>query len=514
MVPLSLALAAGLLVDPWLVHRLLAGLPEGLGLFGATSILLAGALERWGLLEPVARRRACALAGLVFVLRGAAVNHPDYHYPDLVSHARRAAIVRRAGKDAFLQPTKYLDARAVDDRGAEGRTAAGLWLYPIGGAHFALPYSLFSYAPVAAFARDFDGSIAVLKLAGAFCSALPVVLVAALAGALGAPWWSAVLWAAAPTAVAELGFASYPALFGHVFDLFFLAFLVARLYGLAQPRVLLGGGLLLAAAMLAYVSSPVMTGLLLGWLTVLLWWEGGEARTRARAVLILAALGVLLALALYYRHFVAGTVEAVRAALASPESAHPARPGPGRIDQSLATWAVPLLLPCALVGFVPLLRRRGPARDVLAATLLGWASRRVSSSAPGGVRLPAPGPLHDATLCLAAARGLAGLSERGRIARVVATAITAARHRPGSRSPGPDLPRSPESGPLTLAGRRTHPTDMFRQRSCLQARPWATSRPRSPRAATARLPPRTRRASTEVAMLRQRSGVMARARCT
>ena len=420
-VPLSLSLTAGLLADPWLTHRLLTGLPEGLVLFGATAILLAISLERWGLLDPGARRRACALAGLVFLLHGAAVNHPDYHYPDLVSHARRTAIVRRAGLDAFLQPTKYLDARAADDRGAEGRTAAGLWLYRIGGAHFALPYSLFAYAPVAALARDFDGSIAVLKLAGAFCSALPVLLVAALAGAVGAPWWSAVLWAAAPTAAAELGFASYPALFGHVFDLLFLLFLVARAPALARPRLVLAGGLLLAAAMLAYVSSPVITGLLLGWLAVLSWLEGGEGRARARAVLTLAALGAGLALALYYRHFVAGAFDAVRAALASPESAQPVRPGPGRIDQSLAAWAVPLLLPCALVGLVPLLRRPGHPRNVLAATLLG-----LGVAAGLKLRLPVVfGFLHLALfttplVCLAAARGLSGLSERGRVARAVA----------------------------------------------------------------------------------------------
>jgi hypothetical protein len=424
-VPLSLALTAALFADPWLTHLLLTGLPEGRVLFGATAILLARALERWGLLNAGTRRRACALALLVFVLRGAAVNHPDYHYPDLVSHARRTAIVRRAGLDAFLQPTKYLDARAADEGGAEGRTAAGLWLYRIGGAHFALPYSLFAYAPVAALARDFDGSIAVLKLAGAFCSALPVILVAALAGALGAPWWSAVLWAAAPTAAAELGFASYPALFGHVFDLVFLLFLVARAPVLARPQFVLAGGLLLAVAMLAYVSSPVITGLLLGWLAVLWWLEGGEARAGARAVVTLIALGAGLALALYYRHFVAGAFDAVGAALASPESSQPARPGPGRIDQSLATWAIPLLLPCALFGLVPLLRRPGPARNVLAATVLG-----LGVAAGLKLRLPVVfGFLHLALfttplVCLAAARGLQGLSERGRVARAVATAMT------------------------------------------------------------------------------------------
>jgi hypothetical protein len=422
--PLALGLTVGLLTDPWLVHRLLTSLPESLLLFGLLAIGLARGLERFGLIAEPARRGACALALLVFVLRGGALNHPGYYYPDLTSHARRTAVVRRAGLDALISPAKYVETPAAKGAG-EGRTASGLWLYRIGEEHYPLPYSLLPYAPLAALGRDHDGTIAALKMAAASVSALAVVLLAAVATGLSAPGWSALLYAAAPTAAAELSFASYPALFGHLFDLSLLLFLMARADAVDRPRVFLTGAFLLAAAQLAYVSSPVTTSLILLGLSTLQAFEGGRARRRALLLLLLLATGAGLALALYYRDFVPGALAAVRAALASARSAHPARPGPGLIDGALATWAIPVVLACALVG-LPRLLRRGRAGTVLAGTILGLGL-------VAGLKLRLPvvfGFVHLALLatplvCVAAASGLEALMERGRVPRGAALLLLA-----------------------------------------------------------------------------------------
>jgi hypothetical protein len=421
--PLALGLAVLLLRDPWLVHRLLTALPETLLAFGLVAVGLARVLERRGLLDPRSRRLGVALALLVFVARAAAVNHPDYYYPDLMSHARRTAVVQRAGHDAFLAPARYLEARAPSKAAGAGRTAAGLWLYPIGGEHFALPYSLVPYLPVAALRLDYDRTITALKLLGAACSALPLVLVAALARALSAPLSCLVLLAAAPTPMAELSFASMPALFGHAFDLALLAFLAFRLPQIERPRVFAAGTLLLAAAQLAYISSTVTTTILVGSLGLLALGEGAAGRPRARALLLLLLLGSGLSLLLYYRDFLPGTLEAVRAALASPTTARPARPGPGRIDLSLATWAFPLPLLLGLAGLPRLLRERTAPRAVLVATLLA-----LGMVAAVRLRLPVVfGHVHLALLltpllCLAAAAGIEETARRGRRARILAAA--------------------------------------------------------------------------------------------
>ena len=198
-------------------------------MFGLAAIALARGLRHFELLGGDAARSAPALASLAFVAHAAAVNHPGFYYPDLMSHARRTAVVQEAGLSAFVSPTRYLNAREGSPAAESGRTAAGLYLYRIGERRFPLPYSLLPYVPVALLGLDYDGTITALKILGAALSALPLVLVAALARALGASETAAaLLFLAAPTAVHELSFASVPALFGHVIDLALLVFLAAR----------------------------------------------------------------------------------------------------------------------------------------------------------------------------------------------------------------------------------------------------------------------------------------------
>ena len=421
--PLALALAFGLRLDPWLVHRLLTALPESLLAFGAIVLLLARGLRRAGLLGDETARRAPALALLAFVLRAAAVNHPDFYHPDLMSHARRTAVVQRAGYAAFVSPTKYLNAREGSPQAEVGRTAAGLYLYRIGESQFPLPYSLLPYVPVAALGLDYDGAITALKVLGAASCALPIVLVAALARALRAPETAALLLFAAPTAVFELSFASIPALFGHVFDLALLVFLAARLGRLERPRIFLVGTLLLAAAQLAYISATVVMAAFFLVLAGLLLGEGAPA-ARVRAVLAVLASASFLSVVLYYRDFLRGTFAAVSAALTAPAAALSLGPGSGRVDAALGSWLVPIVLILALAGLPPRLRDAGPGREVLLASF-------VSALLVALLRLRVPvvfGYVHLALfvtpfVCVLAASGLRRLTELGRLGGYAAAAL-------------------------------------------------------------------------------------------
>ena len=110
--------------DPWLAHRLLTWLPEALALLGFSLIGVCRALERRRLLWAGDTRLVVAVAAAAFVLRAGILNHPDYWYPDLHSHARLVEIVREA-RLGFL-PTAgqvHLGARAS---GSSRPTASSL----------------------------------------------------------------------------------------------------------------------------------------------------------------------------------------------------------------------------------------------------------------------------------------------------------------------------------------------------------------------------------------------------
>ena len=421
--PLALVLVLGLRLDPWLVHRLLTALPESLLATGAALILLARGLRRAGLLGEETAPRAAALAMLAFVLRAAAVNHPDFYHPDLMSHARRTAVVQRAGLSALISPTRYLNAREGRSEAESGRTAAGLYLYRIGERQFPLPYSLLPYLPVAALGLDYDSTLTALKILGAACSALPIVLVAALARTLRAPAVASLLLFAAPTAAYELSFASIPALFGHAVDLALLVFLAARLDRLEKPRILFGATLLLAAAQLAYISATVMMPALFLVLGCVLLAQGAPV-VRVRALVIVLAAASGLSVALYYRDFLRGTLAALSAALAAPAGGHPLAQWHGRVDGALVSWLVPLLLIPLFAGLRPLLGEHGPGRDVLVASFLCALLAAL-------LRLRVPvvfGYVHLALfltpfLCLMGAAGLRALHGRGRLGRYAAAAL-------------------------------------------------------------------------------------------
>ena len=370
--PLALALALGLRLDPWLVHRLLTWLPESLLGFGLVIMALSRALVFKDLLSPAGARWAVTVALAAFTLRATCLNHPDYYHPDLMSHARRTQILRQAGLAAWLSPARYLDLDRVPLPAGQtsGRTRIGLYLYRIGDALYPLPYTLAPYFPVAILPLGYDDTITALRFLGAAASAIPILLVAALARALRAPEWGAALFAVAPTPMVELSLASIPALVGQCFDVALVLFLATRILELPARTRVLQGALLLALAQLVYVSSPITSSLLLATLAAVVFFLPGLGPRVAGAALRVLALGSALAVLLYYRHFVPGALAAVGAAVTAPTTNRPSELGGGRLDGSLLFFALPVLLGLALMGAIRLAGRAEATRALLAASFL------------------------------------------------------------------------------------------------------------------------------------------------
>lgn len=374
--PLSLLLALALLRDPWLVHRLLARLPETV----FVVVLPLAAIARFALprLDPGARRAAVSLASLAFLLRGAALNHPDFYYPDLMVHARLVAVAREAGPRLFSAPhaVLYTPRETPSATDTLVRATSGLWLRRLGGVDVGLPYSLAFHALLAPLAGSLDATVGLLKTAGALLSAAPVAVVALLAGRCGvSPWAAAGLLLAAPTALLELSLGTVPAVLGHALDALFLLWLAARAPRAGLPGVAAEGAAVVAALQLAYVSSVITASAVLALIAAAAW------RREPRAALgLLASLlgGSTLAFVAYYRDFVPGALTAFRLALAGASltagtgSAAFLDVGGGRVDEGFLSWVFPVVAVPAAVGLV-LLLRGSCSRALLFAWALGCA---------------------------------------------------------------------------------------------------------------------------------------------
>jgi hypothetical protein len=293
----SLLAVVGLLLDPWLVHRLITGIPAALVLIAPVVFVLR--------IFFVGRRRlpaadfalALALFLAAAVPRALLANHPDGYSPDLMIHARLAKLMHRAGAESFLQPDLFL-GRFQESR----QSFAGM------------PYSLAFHAPLAILDPPYDQVMTVMKLAGAFLSALPVTLGVLLVRRAGLSLFGAGLLVVAPTYPHWLFKANLPALFGHVFDFGLLVWLVGHLEDLGRPRTFVTGALLVAATQLGYAFGLPVSGLLVLFLAFFVALpDGGGLRASAR-VLGMGALGAALALGLYYRHFLAGALQIAAAA--------------------------------------------------------------------------------------------------------------------------------------------------------------------------------------------------------
>jgi hypothetical protein len=410
--PWSLAATWGLLADPWLTHRLLRGLPLALALFGLVGVGIGRALLARGRAGADAVRAVAALAVAAFLLRALAVNHPDFYYPDLRTHARLVEVLRGASLDFFVHPSRYIWEH-------------GVWRTEAYGKTYAFPYTPAFHLPFAVLGLPYDSLITAMKLTAAALTVVPLAFVWALARRWAASPLGAVLMVVVPTYTSRLGFAFLPALLGHAVDVAFLYWLAGHLERVREPRTQVQGAVLVAACQLAYVSGVVNISLLVGLLAALGLWLAPAPRARhAAAVLAFGLAGALLAVALYYRDFLGMALDlGSRAGGGGAVSRYPVQ----------SFWAVaygrtrdffdgvyPLL---AAAGVALLWREDARRRWLLAAWLLTYAGLLLGRARVPDVFLHGHETLLVTPLvCLAAGHALARLADRSRAGRVAAVA--------------------------------------------------------------------------------------------
>ena len=289
--PLALALGFGLWSDPWLTHRLVRGLAIAVPLFGL-AVLGIGRLIK---VDRATLRLVFGFMLVAFLVRAAAVNHPDFYYSDLRTHARLVGFVHEAGLDFLVSPSSVI-------------TEHNVWVTEAYGQTYAFPYTPMFHLPFAFFDLGYDALVLTLKLAAAAISTVPIALVWAFSRSFGfaspVPVVGAILMVVIPTYSSRLSYAFLPSLFGHAVDIAFVYWIFRNLAGLAERRQWLVGGVLVACSQLAYVSGVINISLFVAGLAVLAVFFAGEHRRQlALRVLGMGAVGGLIAFAVFYRDF-------------------------------------------------------------------------------------------------------------------------------------------------------------------------------------------------------------------
>ena len=415
--PWAIAAAVGLLRDPWLVHRLLRGLVLALALFGLAGVLVGRLLRARGRASAPALRALAALALATFLLRALAVNHPDFYYPDLRTHARLVQVVRAAGSDFFRHPAAYIWEH-------------GVWRTEAYGKTYAFPYTPAFHLPFTLVAFGYDDLVTAMKLAAAALTTVPLVLVWALARRLGASVAGAALMAVIPTYVSRLSFAFLPALLGHAFDVAFVLWLAGHLDRIRQPGVWVRGALFVSACQLAYVSGVVNVALFLAILAAAEALGRRDARfTRAAALLAMGLAGSVVSVLVYYRDFLPMVLDVVSHAARGGGSAASAHPVQGffAVAYSRTRDFFDAMYPILAGAGLAVLFRRGRGASLLAAWLATYALLLLGRAKVPDVFLHGHETLFVTPLvCLAAGEALSGLAARGRAARAAALVAGAA----------------------------------------------------------------------------------------
>lgn len=405
-----------LLRAPWLVHRLLTGLPEWLAVLGVLGVGVGRRLQARRPAPTGDFRLVIAVAASAFILRAGAMNHPDFYYPDLRSHAQLAEVVRNAGWDFLRDPARYI-------------LKHGVWSRRIGERTYAFPYTPAFHLPFALVPLEYDQRITAMKLGAAALTTVPIVAVAALARGMAGSALGVLLMLFVPVYAHHLSVTYLAALCGHAVDMSFLAWLSNRLDGILSARVWLAAAALTAACELAYVSAVTVLPLFLTLLAAALLVETRQWR-RAAAVLGFGLAGSLLALAIYYRHFLGlvfdvASLKTSGAAVVAEGDASPR----GFFETLYGTVGrffdgVYPLLACAGLA---LLARRGRRRALLAAwvatfllLVLGRARFPLVFQHPHDVLFIAP------LLCLAAGEAVSKLLSYGGWMRALAVVLLVA----------------------------------------------------------------------------------------
>lgn len=412
--PWAAAAAFGLLRDPWLVHRLLRGVVLSLSLFGVVGVGIGRLLQARGRAAAPDVRALAALALATLLLRALAVNHPDFYYPDLRTHARLVQVVRAAGLDFFRAPAAYIWEHGVWRTEAYGRT-------------YAFPYTPAFHLPFVAIAFGYDELIAAMKLAAAGLTTVPLVLVWVLARRLGASVLGAALMTVIPTYLSRLSFAFLPALFGHAVDMALVVWLAGRLDRVREPGVWAKGALLVAAGQLAYVSGVVNVTLFVAVLAACEAVARPPARARqAAALLTMGLAGSLVSVLVYYRDFLPMVGDVLGHAMRSGAAATSVHPVQGFFVVAYARTRdffdgmYPAL---AAAGLFVLFRRRKGA-SLLAAWLVTYVLLLLGRAKMPDLFLHGHETLLVTPLvCLASGQALAVLAARGRAGRAAALVL-------------------------------------------------------------------------------------------
>jgi hypothetical protein len=283
----------------------------------STAALAAGKrlIVRTGLMERPTATALVAGALVTMLFRLILISHPDFYYPDLLTHTRVVATIREQGFSFFLDPAAALGSQ-------------GAWTKPVLGGVSSLPYAVMFHTPLAIVAWTFRLSVdqieLTLKAFGALLSVFPVLIGAVIAARLSLPPLSALLLCVIPVYTSRLSYALIPALFGHTLDLLALLALLCLVQnaGKASRSIAFAFGALLAGH-LAYTSSLVNEALLMLILFVLACMSPEHRRWLPPRLFGIEAAAALLAFSLYYRHFVGDVVGLVSrlwpsGAIASP----------------------------------------------------------------------------------------------------------------------------------------------------------------------------------------------------
>lgn len=408
----SAACAAGFLTAPWIAVLLLRGIPEGLLVLGLPgAALLRWARTRLGF-DVATLQRVGALALLAFLARGAALNHPDWYYPDLMVHARMSDRLQELGPSFFLHP-----AAPVDEHGA--------WTKPVWGGRAPLPYTVTWHAPFAALGLEYDTTLQAMKTTAAAVTTIPLIAAAAMAGSFGAPpALVAMLMLAIPAYLSRMAVALLPALLGHATDLLVLLALLRWRARLGERRVAIATAVVIGLGYLSYVSSVTNLSLFVALLAALTAALPPRRPREGLRLLLLGLAGAAIAVGLYYRDFLLPL-------LALPGQARGAEPvyAPmGFIELLLRRTRAffdgvhPLL---ALAGLGLVLRRRGPVPFALAWLGSFLVLILLRAKLPDVFRYGHETLFVTPLVCLLSAVSLGELSGRGRTGRWLAALLAA-----------------------------------------------------------------------------------------
>jgi hypothetical protein len=323
--------------------------------------------------RPADRQRLAWLVAIGIAFHGALPFFPNHNPPDLETHVTRTLDLAGVAfeRDALLRYGSHLPTPSQV-------AAPGSDLF---GTRTLIPYSplpYFFYYGLARAGLDLHWAMTAFNAALLMLVAPALWLAAAWLWSPAAAWIAVLLYTLDLPVWHHLGRAHAPASFGAALTLAALAFLARFAAELDRPRRAAAAAILLCAASLGYSSAVVIVGLFSLSLLLLVAVDARALPARARwGTAVAVAAGGVLALALYYGHYVPGLLAGASGVEAEPDLF----PGAtfavfhNESRQALRVWRLGFWI-AALAGLaaapLALPRARPDGRPVLVAWLLAW----------------------------------------------------------------------------------------------------------------------------------------------